>query len=93
MEQHLETLYQLVREFGISSQEKKLLEEMEELKKVILDPHKKTKQFYRHLTDEVADVLILLYQIIAYYRLETVVDTMVDYKIQRTIYEKEQEDE
>lgn len=93
MDQYLELLHKLVQDFGVESQKRKLDEELEELQWVLQNPSKHKHTYLRNLTDEFADVLILIYQIIIHYGMEHVVDTMIEHKIQRTLFEKEKNNE
>lgn len=95
MEQHFEMLFKLFEDYGLIPQVNKLKEELKELD-VALENIKRTpslaKEHARELTSELADVLIMVYQIIVGLGMETVVDAMVEYKILRTVYEKRFED-
>ena len=97
MDQHHEVLFQLAKEDGVAEVFKKILEECQELTTLINDFQVINKYpmmtFKRELTGEIADVLITIHKLIVLFGLESVVDSMIEYKIQRTIYEKEHEDE
>ena len=91
MDQHHETLFQLAKEDGLAKVIEQVLEEIGELKKVLSEKHNSNLAFGRAVTDEAADVLITVHKLIVLFKLESVVDAMVEYKIQRTIREKENE--
>ena len=91
MDQHHETLLQLAKEDGLTKIIEQVLEETTELKHVLSSPAEHKIIFGRQLTNEIADVLVTVHKLIALLKLETVVDAMVVYKIQRTIHEKENE--
>ena len=84
-----ELLIAIIDNYGIKRQTEKLLEEMGELRIALKSKSISNKKQLRNFIDEAADVLILIEQIVAHYNLETVLETMIEHKIHRTIFEME----
>ncbi len=93
MVEHHELLKVILDNYGIAEQKGKLYEELEELQQVLKLETVPLKRFTRLLVDEFADVLILIHQIVQHYGLATVLDTMIEHKLHRTIHEMESYDE
>ena len=83
-----EKLIQIISHFGLKNQTKKLAEETYELQEAIfeakgypVDPICK-----EHIAEEIADVCVLLNQIIEYFALDGChIDELIDKKVDRTI--------
>lgn len=76
-----EYLLKIFKHFGVKNQIKKLNEECYELCEAVLLQDSK-----EHIEEEMADVLIILGQIVAFYNLDhSKINTNVDYKIDRTL--------
>lgn len=75
-----EKLYKIIKKHGISNQLKKLSEEVFELQEVIIDGNERLK----HITEEFADVMVLLNQIKEAYKLdENEIKNIMKLKIDR----------
>lgn len=76
-------LFQQCRDtYGILNQEEQLKEEMGELSVAISHFHR-GKTSIGHIADEIADVKIMLEQIIYIYKLEGLVDSRIRFKIEK----------
>ena len=75
-----EKLYKIIKKHGISNQLKKLSEEVFELQEAIIDGNERLK----HITEEFADVMVLLNQIKEVYKLdENEIKNIMKLKIDR----------
>lgn len=90
-------LLKIIKHYGINSQQRKLEEEVFELQEAITTHELKQSVEYdiplteivgtkEHITTEIADVLVLLGQIIHYYQIEVSdIEKNIEYKIMRQI--------
>ena len=90
-------LLKIIKHYGINSQQRKLEEEVFELQEAITTHELKQSVEYdiplteivgtkEHITTEIADVLVLLGQIIHYYDIEVSdIEKNIEYKIMRQI--------
>lgn len=65
--------------FGLKNQKVKTIEECSELITAI------AKNDLENITEEIADVLIMVYQLIYLYDIEDDVNEMIEFKIKRTV--------
>lgn len=76
--------------YGKDSQMLIAIEEMSELTKELCK-NKRGSERKKEITEEIADVKIMLVQLTALFGIEKEVDDMVDYKIRRQLRRMEQE--
>lgn len=76
--------------YGKDSQMLIAIEEMSELTKELCK-NKRGSERKKEITEEIADVKIMLVQLTALFGIEKEVDNMVDYKIRRQLRRMEQE--
>lgn len=80
-------LEQIINRYGKSNQEKKLCEEMDELTEAVADGDPEA------VAEEVVDVYIMLLQMILLYDIPIcLINRLMDYKIERTLFRMDQED-
>lgn len=92
-----DNLLKIIKHYGINNQQRKLEEEVFELQEAITTHELKQSVEYdiplteivgtkEHITTEIADVLVLLGQIIHYYDIEVSdIEKNIEYKIMRQI--------
>ena len=77
-------LLKIIRHYGLRNQLKKLHEEIYELSEAILD--ERSTYYHEHITEEFADVQVLLSQIKEYFDLDDKeIKQFFDYKVERQI--------
>lgn len=98
-----EDLLKIIKHYGINSQQRKLEEEVFELQEAITTHELKQSVEYdiplteivgtkEHITEELADVLVLLGQIIHYYDIDKKeIEKLLKYKIERQLERIENE--
>lgn len=91
--EHIERVQDLLENHGPKKQLEKLEEELLELIEVVnnlktdKDHGYNNKKLLRDATGEIADVLIMVYQITMYLELQGPIDTMIEHKMERTFRE------
>ena len=90
-------LLKIIKHYGINSQQRKLEEEVFELQEAITTHELKESVKYdiplteivgtkQHIVEELADVLVLLIQIIHYYEIDKMeIEKNIKYKIERQL--------
>jgi NTP pyrophosphatase (non-canonical NTP hydrolase) len=78
-------LLKIIEHYGISHQQRKLEEEVFELQEAILE-HRLADEITYHITEEIADVMVMLNQFIEYYNLDrTEIELIMNEKIKRQL--------
>lgn len=90
-----DSLLKIINHYGVNGQQRQLMEEVFELQEAItLFENQKDKK--EHITEEIADILVMIFQFIYFYDLNIdEITKMVKYKVKRQIkrIESEEKDE
>lgn len=77
----------IINRYGVNAQLKKLSEEVYEFEEAVLEKHDK-----EHITEEIADILVILTQFIDKYNIDVhKIDTIMQYKVDRQLRRIEKE--
>lgn len=77
----------IINYYGVNAQLKKLNEEVYEFEEAVLEKHNK-----EHITEEIADILVILTQFIDKYNIDVhKIDTIMQYKVDRQLRRIEKE--
>lgn len=91
-----ENLLQIINHYGIKSQQRKFQEEVFELNEAIIKAEENLalEKYIEHITEEIADVCVMLEQFIEYYNIDrNDVEKIMKFKIHRQLERIENEKE